>query len=116
MSTWDAKCITPSSPEVTVLEQVHALFQQQRETWFLLRDNEATLASMKIKTFSIDNKHIIVQANPGRSISTNAKVDPKSVAERPCFLCPDSVRTVFPRSSVELHSAIILSYRIRIRF
>jgi hypothetical protein len=91
MNNWDTKLIKPSSPSVSLLQQVHALFQQQRAAWNMFRDGEAALAGMKIKIFALDNKRVIVQANPGRSISTNAKVDPSSVAGRPCFLCPDSL-------------------------
>ncbi|MBN1575381.1 MAG: DUF4922 domain-containing protein [Chitinispirillaceae bacterium] len=91
MTNWDAKLIRPSAPRLSVLQQAHALFEQQRETWDLFRDNEAMLAEMKIKIFSKDNRRIVVQANPGRTVSTSAKVDPASIAERPCFLCPDSI-------------------------
>jgi ATP adenylyltransferase/5',5'''-P-1,P-4-tetraphosphate phosphorylase II len=91
MSTWDAKLIAPSSPHASLLQQVHALFQQQRATWKVLRDGEAGLAAMKIKRFSLDGRRIVVQANPGRAVSTHAKVDPASVAGRPCFLCPGSL-------------------------
>jgi ATP adenylyltransferase/5',5'''-P-1,P-4-tetraphosphate phosphorylase II len=91
MSAWDAKLIEPSSPREPMLQQVHALFQQQRATWELFRNGEAALSKIKSRILTIDDKRVIVQANPGRSSSTNAKVDPASVAKRPCFLCPDSL-------------------------
>lgn len=91
MSTWDSKLIKPSSRSVPLLQQVHVLFRQQRATWDMFRDGEAMLAGMRTSIVTMDNMRCIVQANPGRSISTNARVDPSSVAGRPCFLCPDNL-------------------------
>jgi ATP adenylyltransferase/5',5'''-P-1,P-4-tetraphosphate phosphorylase II len=91
MNKWDSKLLRPSSQTVSVLQQVHELFQQQRATWSMFRDGEAMLAGMKTRVFTRDTMRFIVQANPGRSISTNAKVDPASVASRPCFLCPENL-------------------------
>ncbi|MDP1995054.1 MAG: DUF4922 domain-containing protein, partial [Ignavibacteria bacterium] len=47
----------------------------------------ATLDSVQVKTFQFENCSIKVQFNPGRLISTSAKVDTKSINERKCFLC-----------------------------
>jgi hypothetical protein len=91
MSNWDDKLIKPSSPPVSAIEEVHALFKQQRATWPKFRDGEATLDAIRTKSFSLENHRIVVQANPGRVISSGAKVDPASVAKRPCFLCPDTL-------------------------
>ena len=91
MSNWEAKLIKPFTPELPLSRQVRSLFRQQRETWDLFREGEASLSTIRSKRFFMDGKDIIVQSNPGRSISTNAKVDPKSIAKRPCFLCPDSL-------------------------
>ncbi len=91
MSNWDDKLIKPSSPPVSAIEEVHALFEQQRATWPMFREGEATLAGIRSKIFLSNNRRIVVQANPGRVISSGAKVDPASVAKRPCFLCPDTL-------------------------
>ncbi|MBN1308458.1 MAG: DUF4922 domain-containing protein, partial [Chitinispirillaceae bacterium] len=91
MNNWDATLISPSAPRGSLLQQIQALFKQQRETWDLFRNNEALLAAMKIKTLMMDNRRIVVQANPGRTASTNANVDPASIAGRPCFLCPNGI-------------------------
>ena len=106
MSPWDAKLIKPSSPGVPLAEQVQALFNQQRATWDLFRDGEAQLAGMKIKTFEKNGRCIIVQANPGRTVSTGAKVDPESVAGRPCFLCPGALPT--PERGVSFGDYVLL--------
>jgi len=88
MSGWDGKLVRPASPRVSLYEQVHALFEQQRGTWEMFRDGEAALAGMKTRSYTLDGARVVVQANPGRRISTAARVDPASVASRPCFLCP----------------------------
>ena len=41
--------------------------------------------------FEFDGFHIKVQFNPGRLISTAAKVDAASIKERKCFLCPENL-------------------------
>jgi hypothetical protein len=46
---------------------------------------------MRTKRLTRDGVDIIVQSNPGRHKSVHAKVDPLSVAERPCFLCLDNL-------------------------
>lgn len=68
-------------------DQAHALLQQQKATWELLRGGYQSLESVKTKTFSFDGFQIKVQFNPGRLTSSSAKVDPKSIRERACFLC-----------------------------
>ncbi len=88
---WDAKLLGPFPPGLSLLERVHALFAQQRASWDLFRENEAALDAVRIKTFSHDRARVVIQANPGRSVSTNANVDPAAVAVRPCFLCPGAL-------------------------
>lgn len=91
MNRWDSKLLFPPDTCLPVREQVSFLFDQQRNTWKLFRNGEAALSSVTTKEFIRDAHRIVVQANPGRSISTNAKVDAESVAERPCFLCPGAL-------------------------
>ena len=91
MSSWDAKLIEPALSGASTLARVYALFEQQRAAWDLFRDGESLLARLKTKTFSRGGASVIVQANPGRIVSTNARVDPASVSKRPCFLCPENL-------------------------
>jgi ATP adenylyltransferase/5',5'''-P-1,P-4-tetraphosphate phosphorylase II len=67
------------------------LLQQQRGVWDLLRTGYDSLQSVKTRVFEFDGFHIKVQFNPGRMTSTAAKVDPNSIRERKCFLCPDNL-------------------------
>jgi len=68
-----------------------ALLAQQKESWELLQKGYSSLRSVQVKTFEFDHFKIKVQFNPGRIVSSSAKVDEKSIKERKCFLCPDNL-------------------------
>lgn len=67
------------------------LLTRQKEDWDMCRDGYKSLDTIKIKEFHIDGFHLKVQFNPGRIVSTSAKVDPKSIAQRKCFLCYENL-------------------------
>lgn len=67
------------------------LFETQKQKWKLLADGVKTLESIKTKSFLFDGYKIKAQFNAGRIISTSAKVDPKSISERKCFLCTNNL-------------------------
>jgi hypothetical protein len=71
--------------------RAHGLLMQQRTVWELLRTGYDSLQSVKTRVFEFDGFHIKVQFNPGRMTSTAAKVDPRSIRERKCFLCTDNL-------------------------
>jgi Domain of unknown function (DUF4922) len=64
------------------------LLDDQIKSWKQLEEGYESLKRIKIKTFQFDGFRMKVQFNPGRYISTSAKVDAKSINERKCFLCP----------------------------
>jgi len=66
----------------------HALLEQQKKTWEMLAKGYGSLGSVQTRSIQLDDITIKLQFNPGRIVSTGAKVDPKSIAERKCFLCP----------------------------
>lgn len=68
-----------------------ALLARQKESWQLLSNGYSSLGSVEVKTFDFDHFKIKVQFNPGRIVSSAAKVDEKSIKERKCFLCPDNL-------------------------
>ena len=72
-------------------EQINALFAQQRATWPALSDGEAALDHLHRKKLHVGEDAIIVQLNPARRASTTAKTDARSLAARPCFLCPENM-------------------------
>ena len=71
--------------------RAHALLQQQKGVWEMLRTGYDTLQSVRTKAHDFGGFQIKVQFNPGRLISTSAKVDAASIKERKCFLCPDNL-------------------------
>lgn len=88
MNRWNDNLLVHPAENAPLYAQIGHLFAQQRSTWDLFRKGEASLNDVTVKRFSHDGYKVIVQANPGRAISTNAKVDAASIAQRPCFLCP----------------------------
>jgi hypothetical protein len=71
--------------------KAHALLEQQKGVWELLRNGYDTLRTVRTKVLEFDGFQIKVQFNPGRLISTVAKVDAASIKVRKCFLCPDNL-------------------------
>jgi len=67
------------------------LFESQKEQWSILAAGYETLNTVKSKSFQFDGFKIKAQFNAGRMISTSAKVDPKSISERKCFLCIENL-------------------------
>ncbi|MCC8037029.1 MAG: DUF4922 domain-containing protein [Bacteroidales bacterium] len=71
----------------TLLQQVEELFEQQLATWPMAADNFRALQGVEVKSLQVDGLPIKVQFNPARAVSSSAKIDPKSLKERKCFLC-----------------------------
>ncbi len=67
--------------------QIKNLFNSQIGDWELARTNFAGLQTVQTKSFSFDDFEVRVQFNPARIVSSGAKVDAKTIAERKCFLC-----------------------------
>lgn len=70
------------------------LLDNQLNVWELAKSNYDALSKVESKSFSFDGFEIKVQFNPARIQSSAAKVDPKSIQERKCFLCPKNLPTV----------------------
>ncbi|MDR0540655.1 MAG: DUF4922 domain-containing protein [Dysgonamonadaceae bacterium] len=68
-------------------ETVKQLFEEQLNDWELAKNNYKALEQVKVKTLDVDGHEYKVQFNPARITSSAAKVDPKSIQERKCFLC-----------------------------
>lgn len=67
------------------------LFELQKDQWSMLKAGFKSLDTVKSKSFQFDGFKIKVQFNAGRITSTSAKVDPKSISERKCFLCVENL-------------------------
>lgn len=66
---------------------VERLLNEQLEEWPFAQEKYEGLKSVKTKSFTIEGQVITLQFNASRVVSSSAKVDVKSIQERPCFLC-----------------------------
>ena len=73
--------------ELKLQEQVNELFEQQLSVWEMARNNFEGLKTVQIREFNFDGFGVKVQFNPARMVSSGAKVDAKTIAQRKCFLC-----------------------------
>ena len=62
-------------------------FNRQLEKWDDARNRYHDLRNVKTRELAVGASSIQVQWNPARIGSTGAKIDAKTIAERPCFLC-----------------------------
>lgn len=67
------------------------LLNNQVLEWDDCKKGYDSLKTVKVKDFVFDGFNIKVQFNLGRMTSTSAKVDPKSIKERKCFLCKNNL-------------------------
>ncbi|HQF43080.1 MAG TPA: DUF4922 domain-containing protein [Ignavibacteriaceae bacterium] len=67
------------------------LFEIQTSEWTMLKNGVNSLTTVKTKPFHFEGFKIKAQFNAGRMTSTSAKVDPKSISERKCFLCVENL-------------------------
>ena len=62
-------------------------FNRQLEKWEAARLRYRELKNVKTKELPVGTTSLIAQFNPARLVSTGAKMDARTLAERPCFLC-----------------------------
>lgn len=63
---------------------ISRFFNRQLEVWTDARHRFRDLKHVETRQFS---DHLKLQWNPARIVSTGAKIDKKTLGERPCFLC-----------------------------
>lgn len=67
--------------------RVRQFVDNELAKWPLAARNFEALKLVETRTLSVDWLTIKIQYNPARKVSTGAKVDRKSILDRPCFLC-----------------------------
>lgn len=72
------------------MKNINGLYIRQLNEWEFAQQNYEGLKNVTIKTFQINRHKWHVQFNPKRIISTAAKIDQKSLSDRPCFLCENN--------------------------
>lgn len=77
--------------EIDFSQAAKIFFNSQKVTWDLLKNGAESLSSVQVKNFDFGDFNIKIQFNPGRIVSTSAKVDNKSISERKCFLCVENL-------------------------
>lgn len=68
-------------------EQLQALWDAQANEWPMMTKGVEHLANSEVREVEHGGLRCRLQFNPGRVVSASAKVDAKSIAARPCFLC-----------------------------
>ena len=69
------------------LHNITRFINSQLSTWELAGKNHQALSEVEAREIQVDGIPFTVQFNPARILSTGAKVDAKSIKNRPCFLC-----------------------------
>ncbi len=62
----------------------------QLAEWPLARENYQALGKTERRSMQLGDLTVGIQHNPARIVSTGAKMDAKTLEERPCFLCPSN--------------------------
>jgi hypothetical protein len=68
-------------------DRLQALWDAQAGEWPMMTKGVDCLANSEVREIAFDGLRCKLQFNPGRAVSASAKVDAKSIAARPCFLC-----------------------------
>jgi hypothetical protein len=68
-------------------QKIHALLEAQKCQWRQCSIGYESLKKAVIKKYDCGIYKVIAQYNPGRIISSTAKVDSESIGKRKCFLC-----------------------------
>lgn len=67
--------------------EAEALLQRQLREWPFAADSYRALSQLRERILPVGGVPVRVQCNPSRIRSTASKVDARSIAGRPCFLC-----------------------------
>jgi ATP adenylyltransferase/5',5'''-P-1,P-4-tetraphosphate phosphorylase II len=76
-----------SSPAINLPVAMKSLLAEQKQEWEALCAGYEALVNIEQRTLWFEQFAIVLQFNPRRIVSSAAKVDPQSIAERKCFLC-----------------------------
>lgn len=63
------------------------IHERQFAQWKDAAQRYEELKNVKVREIEVEGKLLKVQFNPSRIVSTGSKIDKKTIADRPCFLC-----------------------------
>lgn len=69
------------------MSNLESLFKSELINYPKAAENYKKLEQVETKEISFGNYSVYIHFNPARAVSSLAKLDAKSIAERPCFLC-----------------------------
>ncbi|MCG3157784.1 MAG: hypothetical protein DKINENOH_04420 [bacterium] len=81
----------PAKNSPTLARLALDLLAQQQAAWPQLREGYRALASVQVRELDNHEYAVRLQFNPLRVVSSGAKVDPRSIQARPCFLCVENL-------------------------
>ncbi len=93
----------------TLSHSVEELFQSQLKEWGVAGKNYAGLEAVICKEIHLNGFDMQMQFNPERIRSSAAKVDTRSIQERPCFLCPSNLSEEQKGIDYLLHYNILIN-------
>ena len=88
------------------LSPLMRFFDRQLKTWEEVRQRYCELSNVETRELVGEGISMEVQWNPARIRSTGAKIDARSLAERPCFLCVEN------RPKEQIHRVIDDKYEL----
>ena len=68
-------------------DELETLLETQKKEWSLLATNYDALSKVERKFFDFGGFVVRVEHNPARAVSSLAKTDTATIAQRKCFLC-----------------------------
>ena len=71
-------------------DRIDKFIRDQLSVWPLAARNYRDLKTVRTKTLDVGGLDVTIQFNPARKVSSEAALDPASIAARPCFLCPEN--------------------------
>ena len=81
-------------------------FERQLQTWADARQRYRDLLHAEFRQLQTDALTLGAQWNPARIASTGAKIDAKSISQRPCFLCAQN------RPPQQMHHTVDGAYEL----
>ena len=79
--------------EMLIRSRIHTaerFISNQLSSWELAQKNHQALSEVETREMSVNGVSFTIQFNPSRILSTGAKLDAKSIQQRPCFLCREN--------------------------
>lgn len=79
--------LPPHIGECWTMDKTKDFISEQLSSWEDACERHAQVSDVRTKCVNVNGVHWQVMLNGSRKVSTEAKVDDKSIMERPCFLC-----------------------------